>query len=541
MKGTLVGTQVLNKQDQFCGKVIAGNFRLDELLGVGAMGSVYKAEQLSLRKTVCIKLLHKHLMGDATFAKRFQREALAASRIEHPNCISIIDFGQTDDELVYIAMEFVDGIDLAQLLHNKYPLETTRVIHIMKQVCSALEQAHAFGIIHRDLKPENIMVEQRRDERDFVKVLDFGIAKILDPSSERSDTFHTVAGLVCGTPEYMSPEQARGEALDARSDLYACGVILYQLMTNTLPFTAETAIGVVTKHLTEEALSPRTLTPSIHPLFEKLIKRLLSKKRDERPESAAALLVELGKIEVLTAKPMMTDRSSESEQLTVGDISSLRPRVWPWVVSPVVAVVIVVGALWLLKVGPFTTVSVEDAPGAAVAGQAHLDVTATSPTEAVVLSQRSLSADSMMEQSAIPSASVPEQAVALSEKPVATLLPVIAPADSTIIDKPPGKESKKPLKQPKSQVVAQKKETALAAEKEGDKDKDAGNYHVAIDHYHDALNAARSARVYKKLGYCYKQTGKSDQSRKYYELYLKALPPNIRAEEELVIRAIMPK
>ena len=376
------------------------------------------------------------------------------------------------------------------------------------------------------------MVEQKRNERDFVKVLDFGIAKILDPSSERRDTFHTVAGVICGTPEYMSPEQARGEVLDARSDLYACGAILYQLMTNTLPFTAETAIGVVTKHLTEEALPPRKLNPSIHPLFEQLIKRLLSKKRDERPESAAALRVELEKIETQTTIPVATDKLLKSEQLTAEDTSSLRSRLWSWVVSPVAAVVIVAGALWLFKVGPFAWAPTEEDTSATVAAwQAHLDIAMTSSAEAVAPLQQFLPVDS-----------TPEQIVALSEKSATAPPSIAAPANSAILDNPAlTGESKKPLLQPKVRVATQKKRVALAAEKEGDKAKDVGDCRTAIFHYHDALKTAGSVRVYKKLGYCYKQTSEPNQSRKYYKLYLKALPPDVRAEEESIIKAIMPK
>src|SRR5207249_3389429 len=154
--------------------------------------------------------------SDPTLSKRFHREARAASRLNHPNCISIIDFGQAENGALFIAMEFVDGVDLAELLFRQHPLGTERVLRILKQVCQALDEAHAQTIIHRDLKPENIMIEERRTERDFVKVLDFGIAKLQDPQRDVKVSFQTVAGVVCGTPEYMSPEQARGEQLDPR-------------------------------------------------------------------------------------------------------------------------------------------------------------------------------------------------------------------------------------------------------------------------------------------------------------------------------------
>jgi len=282
--------------DPLVGKLLAGNFAVKRKLAVGGMGSIYEAEQVSLQKAVCIKVLHKHLLRDNTIIKRFHREARAASKLKHPNCINVIDFGQAENGVLYLAMDFVQGKDLAEVLEAEHPLGAERVVHIMSQVAGALDEAHAQGIIHRDLKPENIMVEQRRSQPDFVTVLDFGIAKIKEPGKEDRETFQTMAGVVCGTPEYMSPEQIRGEELDARSDLYSFGVIMWQLFTNRLPFSGSTPIATVTKHLTETAPPPSRFNTEIPGPLEALTQRLMSKNRNERPASALEIKQKLDEI-----------------------------------------------------------------------------------------------------------------------------------------------------------------------------------------------------------------------------------------------------
>lgn len=277
------------------GRTIANNFHLDEVIASGAMGTIFKAQQLSLGKTVVIKLLHRQMLDDPTLSMRFRREARAASRLNHPNCIQIIDFGEMDDGRLYIAMEYVDGVNLGELLHRDHPLEPQRVIHILKQVCLALDEAHANGVLHRDLKPDNIVVGDRRNLRDFTKVLDFGIAK-LQESVPGAMAFQTVVGVVCGTPEYMSPEQARGEEVDGRTDLYSLGVILYQMLTNQLPFQAGSALGVVTKHLTEAPRPPSELVSDVPPSLEALTMSLMAKEREQRPPNALEVASELERL-----------------------------------------------------------------------------------------------------------------------------------------------------------------------------------------------------------------------------------------------------
>ncbi|SEM70247.1 serine/threonine protein kinase [Stigmatella aurantiaca] len=285
--------------DEYIGKTLAKKYRVEALIGEGGMGKVYRSRQLVLDKPVVLKVLRQSLLSDERTVARFQREAKAASRLNHPNSISILDFGQAEDGALFIAMEFVPGEDLHQLLVREWPLPEARVIRIVSQVLSALSDAHGAGVIHRDLKPENIMVEQRRNETDFVKVLDFGIAKITDSSGEDGPAL-TRAGFVCGTPEYMSPEQARGASLDHRSDLYAVGVLLYQLVTGLLPFESDSAVGFATKHLTEEPPPPSKRRPEarISVGMERLILRALSKDPDDRPANAEAFKAELHALEV---------------------------------------------------------------------------------------------------------------------------------------------------------------------------------------------------------------------------------------------------
>lgn len=280
--------------DEHIGKTIANKYRVEQMIGEGGMGKVYKAMQVALDKPVVLKVLRQALLSDERTVARFQREAKAASRLNHPNSISVIDFGQADDGAMYIAMEYVQGKDLHHILSREWPLPEARVIRVMSQVLSALADAHSAGVIHRDLKPENIMVEQRRGEPDFVKVLDFGIAKIVDGTGDDGPAL-TRAGFVCGTPEYMSPEQARGAQLDHRSDLYAVGVILYQLTAGLLPFDSDSAVGFATKHLTEVPPPPTRRRPDakISPGMERLIMKALSKSADDRPQTAEQFRAEL--------------------------------------------------------------------------------------------------------------------------------------------------------------------------------------------------------------------------------------------------------
>ncbi|MFN0061910.1 MAG: protein kinase domain-containing protein [Myxococcaceae bacterium] len=297
-------------KDDLVGRLVAQKYRVEQLIGEGGMGKVYRATQVALEKPVVLKVLRKSLLSDERTKARFQREAKAASRLNHPNSISILDFGEAEEGALYIAMEFVAGKDLQQILAREWPLPEARIARIVSQVLSALSEAHQAGVIHRDLKPENIMVEPRRGgETDFVKVLDFGIAKIQDARDDGPAL--TRAGFVCGTPEYMSPEQARGAVLDARSDLYAVGVILYQLCAGVLPFESDSAVGFATKHLNDKPIPPTQRRPEakISPAMERLILRTLSKDPADRPQTADAFKAELAAFERERRQAMVQERS----------------------------------------------------------------------------------------------------------------------------------------------------------------------------------------------------------------------------------------
>jgi serine/threonine-protein kinase len=282
-------------KDPYIGRSIAGKFQILDLLGQGGMGKVYKAKHTGLDKIVCIKMLRQALVEDATVVGRFEREAKAASRLNHANSIQVLDFGQDEYGSLYIVMEFVSGKDLRKTLRDDFPMGEERICYIMSQVLSALAEAHAMHVIHRDLKPENIMIEQRRGEVDYVKVLDFGIAKIQEPDVPGL----TRADVVCGTPLYMSPEQATGSAFDQRADLYAIGVILYQLTTGTLPFDGANSMEILTKHVTELPIPPRMRRPevAISPEMEALILRALEKDPTLRPQSAEEFRADLIRIQ----------------------------------------------------------------------------------------------------------------------------------------------------------------------------------------------------------------------------------------------------
>jgi eukaryotic-like serine/threonine-protein kinase len=297
-----------------------GNYHLDQILGRGGMGTVYSGEHIYIRKKVAVKVLHAQFARYEEAVSRFLREARAASSINHPNIVDVTDFGPMPDGGVYFVMEYLDGSSLEDLIEREGAFELHRALNIANQIALALAAAHEKHIVHRDLKPENIMlirrpgrrdvvrtlpldtgeedptgrfVIERESEYDFVKVLDFGIAKVLAPDEHAAG--QTMAGAVFGTPEYMSPEAARGEDVDHRSDVYSLGVILFDMLCGRPPFEAEAAAEVLAMHISEPPPSPRAFAPEreITEAAEALILRAMAKDPADRHQDMDELRAEL--------------------------------------------------------------------------------------------------------------------------------------------------------------------------------------------------------------------------------------------------------
>jgi len=266
------------------GRDIIGQYVIEAKLGEGGMGEVYLAEQPAIGRKVAIKVVHSQLRVVEEQAERFRNEAKAAASLSSPHIVEIFNWGELDDGTLFMAMEYLRGQTLAELLDERGPLEPELAVAIATQICAALSEAHAAGIVHRDLKPSNVMLLERDGhEGYFVKVLDFGVAKL-----EGADI--TASGAMFGTPQYMSPEQLRAGTIDGRSDLYALGVMLYEMLSGELPFRSPSAIGYITAHLHDQ---PPALPGEVPRALAEVVELLLAKNADERPRDANATAAEL--------------------------------------------------------------------------------------------------------------------------------------------------------------------------------------------------------------------------------------------------------
>jgi serine/threonine-protein kinase len=278
----------LRKEDSLLGNTLTDKYRIEEKLAEGGMGCVYRATHVLMEKTVAIKVLHPALAADEKIVARFTREAKAASRISHPHALTVTDFGEDKNGVVFLVMEYLRGRTLKEVIRDDGPMPLRRVVEIVRQVCGALEAAHAEGVVHRDLKSDNIMLEESSGG-DWAKVLDFGIAKIKEHEGAQ-DAALTAPNLIIGTPQYMSPEQcSQASEIDSRSDIYSLGVIIYEMLAGHVPFTGESPTAIMVKHLQDAPPSILEEREDLPAEVGRIVAQALAKKPEDRFQKAGQL------------------------------------------------------------------------------------------------------------------------------------------------------------------------------------------------------------------------------------------------------------
>ena len=315
--------------DPLIGSSIFGDYIIRKKLGEGGMGSVYLAENRNIEQSIAVKVLHGEAAQSNELVQRFNREAKVICKLTHPNIIRVFIFGRTPDDTIFLAMEYVEGRTLRDVIEADGYIDTLRAISLMRQCLHALTEAHELGIVHRDLKPDNIMLTSFRDVDEFVKILDFGIAKIKDQPGSTNQKL-TQAGVVYGTPEYLSPEQAQAKELDGRSDVYSMGIILYEMVTGVVPFHSSTAVAILAAHVYDAPQPPSTVARhSLHPKLDSIIDKALNKNPDERYQSAMEFLADLEELEAdltkgAATKTTVLDASQLSLVLEVSRAAQVR-------------------------------------------------------------------------------------------------------------------------------------------------------------------------------------------------------------------------
>lgn len=343
--GTLLVSVV---QDPLIGTILAGNYEIISVLGQGGMGVVYKARYALMDRIVAIKMLQAQLITDSMSVKRFQHESKAASRINHPNVISVFDFGISPTGQPYIVMDFLAGTPLSDEIKKEGQIGVERTIKIMAQACDALEHAHRQGVIHRDLKPSNIVLINFDDDKDFVKVVDFGVAKLLTGTESQK---LTQVGEVCGSPVYMSPEQCKGLDLDNRSDVYSMAIVVYEALTGRLPILGKTMVETMFEHVSSPPKPIAEARPDLYipERLEAVIMKALSKDPKDRHQSMDALRADLeiaipraGRSQILRTTPLeqIQEKSKEIRKHPVS-------RIVATVAACVICLAVVIG--WTLS------------------------------------------------------------------------------------------------------------------------------------------------------------------------------------------------
>src|SRR5215510_14803167 len=325
------------------GRLLGGRYKLEQCIGSGGMGEIYRARRMHIGDTVAVKVLRADVVEDEKSRQRFYREARAAAMLHHPNAVVIHDFGEDADGTAYIVMELLVGRSLRQVLIQEGTISAVRAYGIIRQASAALDAGHRNGIVHRDIKPDNIILLDSNDAADHVKILDFGIAKVLDNKTLDTHSLEqrlTNVGSVIGTPHYMAPEQCQGEEADSRSDIYSLGVVLYELLTGVAPFLAKTPTGVAIKHVTEKPRPLREINPSVPEAIDRVVLHALEKDPNARPQTTLELARAFENALASEPDTMRFIRSGESQRITtsmigaIGDPEVARTPAQPGAVTP---------------------------------------------------------------------------------------------------------------------------------------------------------------------------------------------------------------
>lgn len=337
--------------NKLIGKIINDRYKVLRVVGVGGMGVVYEVEHIHLEKRFALKLLREEFILRDEAIQRFRQEAIAATKIGHENIIEVTDFGKTEDGFIYFIMEYLEGEDLAEVLKREMTLKLKRAIPIIYQICKALYAAHQKGIIHRDMKPENIFLVQSENKKDFVKILDFGIAKMTELPPEAKKL--TKTGMIFGTPEYMSPEQASGNPIDHRTDIYAVGIIMYEMFTGRLPFEGNSFMSILSKHLFEPPPPMREINPKLEipQSLENVIYKSLAKDPEDRYQSMMELWEDIDKalkgykIEPVKEGPFLAPLYDFSETTHTHSVKKKRKRTDIITITGILVLIIIVGGI----------------------------------------------------------------------------------------------------------------------------------------------------------------------------------------------------